>query len=166
MHMFLEMVNSPASRKSDRRRLKVWLWSILLALFLSEVMISFFLPLPKQWELVAGGNGMMIGIAAALLAGFLGLFVHYQEHFCKKGCPYALIQMLLQSDSTRYMQFANPQKTCTNCQGCDAVCPFNLRARFESRGTDCTNCNLCSEACTVELGEGNSLFKLIDPERP
>ena len=35
------------------------------------------------------------------------------------------------------------------------------RARFESKGT---NCNLCAEACTSELGQGNTLFHLIDPE--
>jgi flavoprotein len=72
--------------------------------------------------------------------------------------------MLLQSDQTRFMEFANAEKTCTNCRGCDDICPFNLRARFESRGSDCTNCNLCSEACTDELGQGKTLFHLIDPE--
>ncbi len=164
MHMFLEKVNSPANKQSDGRPLKVWLWGILLSLFLAEVILSFFQPLSHQVALVADGNMAMIGIGSALLLGFLGLFIHYQEHFCKRGCPYALIQMLLQSDHTRYMEFSNPKKACTNCQGCDNICPFNLRARFESRGTDCTNCNLCSEACTQELGEGNTLFHLVDPE--
>jgi polyferredoxin len=164
MHMFLEIVNSPANRKSDRRPLLVWLWSIFLSLFLTEVILSFFQPLSRQLTLIGEGNMAMIGIGAALFLGFLGLFVHYQEHFCKRGCPYALIQMLLQSDNTRYMEFANPDKTCTNCHGCDTICPFNLRARFESRGADCSNCNLCSEACTTELGEGNTLFHLIDPK--
>jgi polyferredoxin len=164
MHMFLEIINTPAGRQSKWRSLKVWMWAAIWSVFLTEVILSFFLPLDDQFRLAASGHLPIIGIAAALLAGFLGLFVHYQEHFCKKGCPYALIQMLLQSDHTRYMEFANPEKTCTNCHGCDAVCPFNLRARFESRGPDCTNCNLCSEACTDELGQGNTLFHLIDPD--
>jgi ferredoxin-type protein NapH len=164
MHMFLETVNSPRNKESDARTSKVWIWAALLSLSLTEVILSFFLPLDNQIRMIASGNLPMIGVGGALLLGFLGLFVHYQEHFCKKGCPYALIQMLLQSDNTRYMEFSNPDKTCTNCRGCDDICPFNLRARFESKGTDCTNCNLCSEACTNELGEGNSLFHLIDPE--
>lgn len=164
MHMFLEVVNSPANRRSASRPLKVWLGSVLLSLFLTEVILSFFLPLNKQLALIASGNLVMIGVGASLLLGFMGLFVHYQEKFCKRGCPYALIQMLLQSDRTRTMIFANPEKTCTNCHGCDDICPFNLRARFESKGHDCTNCNLCAEACTDELGEGNTLFRLIDPE--
>jgi len=163
MHMFLEIVNSPVSRKSDRRTARVWLWAVLLSFFLSEVILSFFQPLSRQLTLVAEGNMAMIGSGTALFLGFMGLFVHYQEHFCKRGCPYALIQMLLQSDSTRYMEFSNPDKTCTNCHGCDNICPFNLRARFESRGADCTNCNLCSEACADELGKQNTLFSLIDP---
>lgn len=163
MHMFLETVNSPENKSSDSRPVKVWVWGTALSLFLSEVIISFFQPLSRQVALASEGNLALIGIAVALLLGFMGLFIHYQEHFCKRGCPYALIQMLLQSDRTRYMEFANPEKTCTNCKGCDSICPFNLRARFESRGTDCTNCNLCSEACTQELGEGNTLFHLIHP---
>lgn len=164
MHMFLETVNSPENKQSASRTTKVWIWAVVWSLFLTEVILSFFQPLGNQLRLMTSGHLPMIGISAALLAGFMGLFVHYQEHFCKKGCPYALIQMLLQSDNTRFMEFANPEKTCTNCRGCDDVCPFNLRARFESKGTDCTNCNLCSEACTDELGQGNTLFHLIDPE--
>ncbi len=168
MHLFLETVNRPAGRHSDARSVKVWLWGVGWSLFLTEVILSFFQPLDNQYRLMASGHRAMIGTATALFFGFLGLFVHYQEHFCKRGCPYALIQMLLQSDTTRYMEFSNPEKTCTNCRGCDDICPFKLRARFESKGTDCTNCNLCSEACTQELGPGNTLFHLIDPapERP
>lgn len=164
MHMFLETVNSPKNKQSANRKPKVWLWSLAWSLFLSEVILSFFQPLDNQLRLMASGNLPMVGISSALVFGFMFLFVGYQERFCKKGCPYALIQMLLQSERTRYMEFANPQKTCTNCQGCDNICPFNLRARFESRGPDCTNCNLCSEACSDELGPGNTLFHLTDPE--
>jgi len=164
MHMFLETVNSPNAKQSESRPFKVWMGAVILSLFLTEVILSFFQPLTRQVQLVADGHLAMIGIGGALLAGFMGLFVHYQEHFCKKGCPYALIQMLLQSDNTRYMEFANPEKTCTNCRGCDDICPFNLRARFESRGPDCTNCSLCADACTDELGQGSTLFHLIDPD--
>jgi polyferredoxin len=164
MHMFLEVVNSPKNRNADSRPLKVWGLSLLISFFLTEVILSFFLPINHQFKLILSGHLPLIGIASALFLGFLGLLVLYQEKFCKRGCPYALIQMLLQSDNTRYMEFANPDKTCTNCRGCDEICPFNLRARFESKGPDCTNCGLCAEACTGELGEGNTLFHLIDPE--
>lgn len=164
MHMFLEIVNSPKYRNADSRPWKVWGLSLLLSFFLTEVILSFFIPINHQFKLIISGHLPIIGIASALFLGFLGLLVLYQEHFCKKGCPYALIQMLLQSDTTRFMEFKNPEKTCTNCRGCDDICPFNLRARFESKSTDCSNCNLCSEACTTELGEGNTLFHLIDPK--
>jgi len=163
MHIFLETVNSPKNRHSDKRTAMVWLWAVVWSVFLTEVILSFFLPIGHQFRLLAAGNLPLIGISTALLLAFLGLFVLYQEKFCHRGCPYALIQMLLQSDGTRYMEFSNPKKTCTNCRGCDDICPMNLRARFESKGTDCTNCNLCSEACTNELGEGNTLFHFIDP---
>jgi MinD superfamily P-loop ATPase len=62
------------------------------------------------------------------------------------------------------MEFANPEKTCTNCRGCDDICPFNLLARFESKGPDSTNCNLCAEVCAEELGEGDARFHLVAPE--
>lgn len=163
MHMFLETVNTPRSKASKNRPLRVWTWAIFWALFLTEVILSFFQPLDNQFRLIASGNLPLIGIGSALIIGFISLFVHYQEHFCKKGCPYALIQMLLQSDRTRTMQFANTEKTCTNCRRCDDICPFNLRARFESKSTDCSNCNLCAEACATELGKKNTLFHLTDP---
>lgn len=163
MHMFLETVNSPKNRFSPLREPVVWGWALAWSIFLTEVILSFFLSFGQQFRLLGSGNLPLIGIGAAFLLGFIGLFVLYQEKFCHRGCPYALIQMLLQSDGTRYMEFANPEKTCTNCRGCDDICPMNLRARFESKGADCTNCNLCTEACTTELGEGNSLFRFIDP---
>lgn len=163
MHMFLETVNRPKMRDSEKRQITVWAWAPVFSFFLTEVILSFFQPLDNQLRLLTAGNLSIIGTATALFIGFMVLFVGYQERFCKKGCPYALIQMLLQSDQTRTMEFANPEKTCTNCRGCDDICPFNLRTRFESSGHDCTNCNLCQEACTMELGEGNSLFHLINP---
>jgi polyferredoxin len=160
MHVFLEIVNSSGNKTVASRKHKVWLLGFLFSFFSAEVILSLFLPLSSQVRLAASGHLPIVGIASALMLGFMGLFVHYREHFCKRGCPYALIQLLLQSERTRFMEFANPEKTCTNCRGCDAVCPFNLNARFESKGHDCTNCNLCAEACTTELGEGNTLFHL------
>jgi polyferredoxin len=131
---------------------------------LSEVILSFFQPLENQLRLIASGHLPLLGMSLALFSGFMVLLVGYQEKFCKKSCPYALMQMLLQSGQTRIMKFANPAKTCTNCHRCDTICPFVLRPRFESKSVDCTNCNLCQEACTEELGEGNTLFHLLDPE--
>jgi len=114
--------------------------------------LSFFLPLGAQIRLLAAGNLPIIGISAALLAGFMGLFVHYQEHFCKKGCPYALIQLLLQSDRTRCMEFANPDKTCTNCRDCinEIACPaFYLDDDHPVINEDmCIGCAVCSQICT------------------
>ena len=164
MHMFLEIVNRPKAKTSKHRPVKMWIWATTVSFLLAEIIVSFLLPLSNQATLIAGGNWAFIGTLAALVSGFLILFAVYQDHFCKKGCPYALMQMLLQSARTRYVEFSNPQKTCTNCRACDDVCPLNLRARFESRSPDCSNCNLCTEACTNELGAGNTLFQLIDPQ--
>jgi polyferredoxin len=163
MHLFLETVNSPKAKASSNRKTKVWIWATLYSLLLMEVILSFFQPLDHQFRLMASGHLGLIGTAMALFTGFMILLVGYQEKFCKKSCPYALMQMLLQSGNTRAMKFANPEKTCTNCHSCDAICPFNLRARFESSGADCTNCNLCQEACASELGRDNTLFHLTDP---
>ncbi|QBG47939.1 4Fe-4S binding protein [Verrucomicrobia bacterium S94] len=164
MHMFLEKVNNPKNRTTAHRKRIVLLWSLLFSGILTEVILSFFQPLENQVKLAAAGNLPILGTGVALFGGFMFLFVGYQERFCKKGCPYALIQMLLQTDLTRMMKFENPEKSCTNCRKCEDICPMNLRARFESKGPDCTNCNLCAEACTSELGPGNTLFHFHDPE--
>lgn len=163
MHLFLEKIPPHKNKTANSRSLKVWLWAVLFSALLTQVILSFFQPLDHQLQLIASGHLPILGIIIALFCGFMFLFVGYQENFCKKGCPYALLQMLLQSDQTRTMQFGNPEKTCTNCHGCDDICPVNLRPRFESNTPDCTNCNLCAEACTTELGAGNTLFHLIDP---
>ena len=164
MHMFLEVVNNPKTRKSPSRPKKVGVTAVLLSFLLTQVFISFFQPMNEQARLMAEGNILMIGAFSASMISFMGLFVLYREKFCKRGCPYALMQMLLQSGRTRLMEFSNKEKTCTNCHGCDTICPFNLRPRFESISPDCTNCNLCAEACTDELGQGNTLFHLKDPD--
>lgn len=164
MHMFLEKVNNPKNKVAKNRKRVIILWSLLFSVILTQVIISFFQPLDNQIKLAMSGNLPIIGISLALFGGFMFLFIGYQERFCKKGCPYALIQMLLQSEFTRTMKFANPEKTCTNCRKCEEICPMELRARFESKGPDCTNCNLCAEACTTELGQGNTLFHFHDPE--
>ncbi len=164
MHLFLETVNSPKNKASEHRQIKVWIWATADSFLLMEVILSFFQPLDRQFQLMISGNLPLIGVSLALFSGFMILLVGYQEKFCKKSCPYALMQMLLQSEKTRTMEFSNPEKTCTNCHRCDTLCPFILRPRFESNSVDCTNCNLCQEACTEELGSGNTLFHLLDPE--
>lgn len=164
MHMFLEVVNAPGTRKSSKRPKKVGITAVLLAFMLTQVFISFFQPINQQIRLVGEGNILMIGVFSASMISFICLFVLYQEKFCKQACPYALMQMLLQSDRTRTVTFSNETRMCTNCKSCDSSCPFNLRPRFESISPDCTNCNLCAEACTNELGEGNTLFHFNDPE--
>jgi len=164
MHMFLETVNRPKTKSSGHRTRTVWIWAVVWSIFLAEVILSFFQPLDHQLRLMASGNLPLIGTATALFLGFMVLLVGYQEKFCKKSCPYALMQMLLQTDRTRTMEFSNADRTCTNCHRCDTICPFVLRPRFESKSVDCTNCNLCQEVCTEELGDGNTLFHLIDPD--
>lgn len=160
MHMFLEVTNV----KQGKGRIRTGLWSILFSVLLSQVVLSFFLPLRLQWSSLLEGKWTLAGVGLALFVGFVALFAGYRDRFCKKGCPYALIQMLLQSDRTRVMRFSNPDRTCTNCKGCDDICPMVLRPRFESATPDCTNCNLCHDACSSELGAQGSLFAFVDPD--
>lgn len=162
MHLYLEWV-----KKWEASKLKGWVrWvgGFLFALLLTQWMIAFFISLPEQMLLIKAGSLFYIGVSLALLLLFYLLFAGYRQTFCKKACPYAFMQMMLRNDQTRRMEFRNPEHACTNCKRCDQVCPYHLQARFESHGLDCSNCNLCYEVCEDELGAGNSLFHLHDPE--
>jgi ferredoxin-type protein NapH len=162
MHTLLEWTNSGARPRQARR----WWLGLLFATVGTEVVISFFLALPDQiailrtsprWPLLAGAMG-------AIWLGLLALFLYYREGFCQQACPYALVQLLLQSEDTRLMQFRDPERRCIHCNACDHSCPQNLKARMECNLRHCTNCYRCAEACHCVLGQHRGLFKLDAPE--
>lgn len=161
MHTFLEWTNSHARPQRPRR----WLLGLLFATVGMEVVLSFFLSIPDQltilrtsprWPLLAGAMG-------ALWLGLLALFLIYREGFCQQACPYALVQLLLQSENTHIMRFQDPERRCIHCNRCDHSCPQNLKARMECNLRHCTNCYRCAEACHCVLGQRKGLFTLDGP---
>jgi len=161
MHTFLEWTNNHARPQRPRR----WLLGLLFATVGMEVVLSFFLSIPDQltilrtsprWPLLAGAMG-------ALWLGLLALFLIYREGFCQQACPYALVQLLLQSENTHIMRFQDPDRRCIHCNRCDHSCPQNLKARMECNLRHCTNCYRCAEACHCVLGRNKGLFTLDGP---
>jgi polyferredoxin len=163
MHYFLEHTNTGTPRKI--RRL------LLAALFATvgmEIIVSFFLSIPDQVHLLQNSERATLlgGTMAAIWIGLFSLFGFYREGFCQQACPYALVQLLLQSDNTRIMRFQDPQRRCIHCNRCNHSCPQNLKARFECSQRHCTNCNRCAEACHCVLGQGKGLFAIGVDSQP
>lgn len=157
MHYYLEHTNNAAPRKGRRLLL-----ALLFATLGTEIILSFFLSIPDQWHLLWNSERahLLGGAMAAIWIGLFILFGVYREGFCQQACPYALVQLLLQSDHTRLMRFQDPDRRCIHCNRCDQSCPQNLKARFECSQRHCTNCYRCAEACHCVLGEGKGLFEL------
>ncbi len=160
MHTFLEWINRGRPQRARR-----WLLGLLFATVGMEVVVSFFLSIPDQidmlhtsarWPLLAGAMG-------ALWLGLLSLVLIYREGFCQQACPYALVQLLLQSENTHIMRFQDPDRRCIHCNRCDHDCPQNLKARMECNLRHCTNCYRCAEACHRVLGQHRGLFALSGP---
>lgn len=158
MHTYLEWTNTGPKPNGMRR----FLLALLFATIGTEVILSVFLSLPNQVAVLRTSErwAMLAGAMGAIWLGFLALFLVYREGFCKQACPYALVQLLLQSENTRMMRFEDPDKRCIQCNGCDHACPQNLKPRSECSQRHCTNCHRCAEACHKALGRNKGLFEL------
>ncbi|MFC1766875.1 4Fe-4S binding protein [Planctomycetota bacterium] len=157
MHYYLEHTNDGSPRKGRR-----FLLALLFATLGTEVVFSFFLSIPDQWTLLRTSDRALLlgGAMTAVWVGLFTLFNFYREGFCQQACPYALVQLLLQSGNTRMMRFQDPDRRCIHCNRCDHSCPQNLKARFECSQRHCTNCSRCAEACHCVLGQNKGLFRL------
>ena len=96
--------------------------------------------------------------ALTILAVLSIILFGAREHFCRRVCPYGVLQVLLRGDSTLRVAFLTPG--CTNCRQCDTACPMRLNVRKQSAGHLCTNCTRCIGRCRAELGVGNEVLRL------
>ena len=102
----------------------------------------------------------MVIIFSIMLFLFFIILVVYREKFCKHACPYALMQMVVQTSETEKMVFNNSTGNCINCIGCDKTCPFALDVRKECETLFCSNCNRCHDACVKAIGEKKVVLNL------
>ena len=102
--------------------------------------------------------------ALVVFAILLIILFGAREQFCRRLCPYGMLQVLLHNDFTLRVVFQTPG--CTNCRMCDGVCPMRVRVRKESSGYLCTNCTRCICSCRMELGVGQEVLCLSSPECP
>lgn len=138
---------------------------ILIAMVLSEAILAFAIPLPHQIALIKelGFPNPLFYAFGILFSLSMTVFVIYGIQFCKNGCPYSMVQTLVQSDETITMQYRNTQNRCINCFACDKTCPYDLQTREECDSLYCSNCNRCHDACAKVLGKDKTLFHLTKP---
>lgn len=98
-----------------------------------------------------------------ILAVLLTILLGGREYFCRRVCPYGVLQMLPRNDSTLRVVFRPPG--CTNCRRCDSACPMRLNVRKQSAGHLCTNCTRCICRCRRELGVGDEVLLLTSRQQ-
>lgn len=162
-HFFLELV----SRRKKHKKLVSFSSSFFFSFMGAEVLVAFFIPIDTQISMITQGDTFFHPLVIVLFSLF-GLFsiVFYimKEKFCKKGCPYSLVQLVLQDDETRSMQFVDPDNNCIKCGRCDDACPMKLVPRKECHEVACSNCRLCEQICRKVLPNCKPLFTLTTPE--
>ena len=145
--------------KDPARRRRGWLELVAFAFALS-LAVSLWWVAPAA--LVAWPAGLVVWGAVALVTGYGIVHGRYWRWgFCRKLCPIGLYYSVVQTNSLIGIDF-DPTGTCTDCEGCEGVCPVGLDPRHldtlvPSPGglafagfpgmNHCLHCGACVEVC-------------------
>jgi len=146
--------------KTLRRGLKHLLFT-LFALILANVLLSYFVSLPRLYTMIRQSPGENWGtfVFVFLMTAALWFdFAWFREQFCVVLCPYGRLQSaLIDSDSLVVGYDASrgeprgPKKTakggdCVDCARCVSVCPTGIDIR-QGLQMECIGCAACIDAC-------------------
>ena len=139
----------------------------LVSLALAHVFVSYFVSLPRLYEMVRAAPtahpqafAWTFGITALLYANF----AHFREQLCLGVCPYGRLQAALTDadslvvgyDARRGEPRGKAKDTnagdCVDCGRCVVVCPTGIDIR---RGLqlDCVGCTACIDACDTIMDQ-------------
>ena len=133
----------------------------LFALLLTNVLLSYFVSLPRLYAMVRQAPGENWGAFVFVFATAAALwfdFAWFREQFCIVLCPYGRLQSaLLDSDSLvvgydtrrgepRGHKGAPGAGDCIDCNRCVQVCPTGIDIR-QGLQMECIGCAACIEAC-------------------
>ena len=146
--------------KALRRSAKHALF-LLTSLFVAHVFVSYFVSLPRLWEMVRGNPAAhpeAFAWATGVTLVLYGNFAWFREQFCLIMCPYGRLQsVLVDADSItigydekrgepRGKVGTEGAGDCIDCKRCIVVCPtaIDIRAGMQ---LDCIGCTQCIDAC-------------------
>jgi cytochrome c oxidase accessory protein FixG len=107
---------------------------------------------------------MLAGIADGTLAPLVGRFivgiaiivfvdvVFWRETFCRRACPYGMMQVLLIDSKTQIMRYDKSRADdCIGCNACVKGCVMGIDIRTSPYQTECVYCGDCVDACNSIL---------------
>lgn len=149
---------------------------LLVSLFIAHVFLSYFVSLPRVFEMVRAHpaeHPEAFIWALALTGLFYGHFAFFREQLCLVVCPYGRLQSaLIDADSLvvgyderrgepRGKATESGKGDCVDCNRCVVVCPTGIDIR-NGLQLDCTGCTACIDACDdvmLRLGRPRGLIR-------
>jgi cytochrome c oxidase accessory protein FixG len=147
-----------------------------ISLALAHVLLSYFVSLPRLWEMIGDGPRRHLD-AFALVMVTSGLlyanFAWFREQLCVVVCPYGRLQSVLVDQDSLIVGYdarrGEPRGKagragagdCVDCGRCVAVCPTGIDIR-EGLQMDCIACTACVDACDEimdKLGRARGLIR-------
>ncbi len=149
---------------------------IVLATFVAHVFVSYFVSIPKLFQMVRANPAAHPEAflwMAAVTAAFYGNFSRFREQTCLVVCPYGRLQAVLVDDDSLVVGYdatrgeprgkavakaSHPapdaaeesgpasKGACVDCGRCVAVCPTGIDIR-NGLQLDCVACSACIDAC-------------------
>lgn len=134
---------------------------VILSIFIAHIFISYFISLPRLYEMMTHSPLDNIGIfffVFGLSAILYGNFAWFREQFCIILCPYGRFQSALLDDDSLIIGYdekrgeprgkpSDPENgDCIACNRCVQVCPTGIDIR-QGLQMECIGCANCIDAC-------------------
>jgi cytochrome c oxidase accessory protein FixG len=149
---------------------------VVLSLLVAHIFISYFVSLPKLFEMVRSNPtdhpeafAWMVGITGIMY----GNFAFFREQLCLIVCPYGRLQSVLMDKESILVGYdekrgeprgkkSDPNTgDCVDCNRCVVVCPTGIDIRHGAQ-LDCIGCANCIDACDEimdKLGRDRGLIR-------
>lgn len=149
---------------------------VLAAVGVAHVFLSYFVSIPKAFEMVRQGPAMhpeAFAWVAAISVAFYLNFAWFREQLCVVLCPYGRLQSALLDQHSlvigydvgrgepRGKKSAAGAGDCVDCKRCVVVCPTGIDIRNGVQ-MECLACTQCIDACDAimdRLGRPRGLIR-------
>jgi cytochrome c oxidase accessory protein FixG len=157
----LALQKAPWTASKIARRLFKHGVYLFLALLVSHIFISYFVSLPRLFDMVRQNpaeNWTTFTWMAAITGVIYFNFSWFREQTCIVICPYGRLQSALQDDDTWIIGYDEKRGEprgkakdpnagdCVDCKRCVVVCPTGIDIR-NGLQMECIGCANCIDAC-------------------
>lgn len=172
----IKLAKGPLTLDKVARRCVKHALYLVLSLFVAHVFVSYFVSLPRLWEMMRGppaAHPEAFGWVVAVTALLYGNFAWFREQLCLIVCPYGRLQSALVDDDSITIGYdekrgeprgkvgAEGAGDCVDCKRCVVVCPTAIDIRHGMQ-LECIGCSACIDACDEimdKLGRSRGLVR-------